>query len=289
MTTVLITGTTGFVGSNIYEYLKKNTDWEITGLSRRAGDSVDVITDLSDRNAVENLRKSHKFDYIIHTAAVTKTDICEKQKEACYTANVVVTKNLAEIFPSSAMVFFSTYAVYNTLTGNCDESSPISPTNHYISTKIEAEGIVNGLDYSLVLRPSVMFGYTRFSRETKNYFMQLLDNVQRNKKMQSPVDQYFNPIQVDCVTRLVYLALKKGIHGVYNIGCNEMISKYDFNRMVMRRFRFDESLLEGITSGELQVVRPDNGTISSKKIQTDLQIEISSLEDMIDRLYASTS
>jgi dTDP-4-dehydrorhamnose reductase len=75
---------------------------------------------------------------------------------------------------------------------------------------------------------------------------------------------------------------------VYNIGCNENISKYDFNRMIMQKFRFDESLLEGIKSGELQVVRPNNGTISSKKIQTDLGLEISSLEDMIDRLYAST-
>jgi dTDP-4-dehydrorhamnose reductase len=288
MTTVLITGTTGFVGSNIYEYIKQNADWEVTGLSRRDGDCVDVISDLSDSNAVKNLCKSQNFDYIIHTAAVTKTDICEKQKEACYTANVVVTKNLAEIFSSSTMIFLSTYAVYNTATGNCDEYCPISPTNHYISTKIEAEGIVNGLDNFLIMRPSVIFGYTRFKRETKNYFMQLLDNVQGNKKMQSPVDQYFNPVHVDCVTRLVYLALKKGIRGVYNIGCNENISKYEFNRMVMRRFRFDESLLEGIKSGELQVVRPNNGTISSKKIQTDLGLEISSLEDMIDRLYAST-
>jgi dTDP-4-dehydrorhamnose reductase len=288
MTTVLITGTTGLMGSHIHEYLKRNTGWEVTGLSRRAGDAVDVITDLSDRHAVENLCSSRTFDYIIHTAAVTKTDICEKQKEACYAANVVATKNIAECFSSSKMVFFSTYAVYNTVSGNCDETCPISPTNHYISTKIEAEGIVNGLPHHLILRPSVIFGYTRFERETKNYFMQLLDNVRGNRKMQSPLDQYFNPIHVDCVTRLVYLALEMGIHGVYNIGCNETISKYDFNRRVMKRFGFDESLLEGIRSGDLRVVRPNNGTISSEKIQTALGCTISPLDDMIDRLYAST-
>jgi len=288
MTTVLITGTTGLVGSNLYEYLKRNTDWEVIGLSRRAGNSVDIICDMSDRNALKNIRKFHDFDHIIHTAAITKTDICEKQKEACYTANVVVTKNIAEIFSNSSMVFFSTYAVYNTVTGNCDESSPISPTNHYISTKIEAEGIVTRMGNSLILRPSVIFGYTRFQRETKNYFMQLLDNVRINKKMQSPIDQYFNPIHVDCVTRLVCLALKKGIRGIYNIGCNENIGKYDFNRMVMQKFHFDESLLEGINSGDLQVVRPNNGTISSRKIQADLGVEITPLGDMIDRLYAST-
>ena len=287
MTTVLITGTTGLVGSHICEFLKRNTGWEVTGLSRRAGDAVDVIADLSDRHAVEHLRSVRTFDYIVHTAAVTKTDICEKQKEACYAANVTATKNLAEVFSSSKMVFFSTYAVYNTVSGNCDETCPISPTNHYISTKIEAEGIVNTLPRSLIVRPSVIFGYTRFERETKNYFMQLLDNVRAKRKMQSPTDQYFNPVHVDWVTRLVYRALEKGIDGVYNIGCNEAISKYDFNRKVMKRFGFDESLLEGIRSADLRVVRPDNGTISSEKIQTALGCRISPLDEMIERLYAS--
>jgi dTDP-4-dehydrorhamnose reductase len=288
MTSVLITGTTGLVGSNIYDYLKRNTSWDVTGLSRRAADSVDVISDITDRDLVKNLSRSHDFDIIIHTAAVTKTDICEKNKEACYAANVVATRHLAESFPSSRMVFFSTYAVYNTAAGNCDESSPISPTNHYISTKIEAEALVSRLANSLIMRPSVIFGYTRFERETKNYFMQLLSNIQAKKKMQSPVDQYFNPVHADCVTRLVYLALTKGICGVYNIGSNESTSKYEFNRMVMQKFNFDESLLEGIHSGELQVIRPNNGTISSKKIQHNLGVKISSLEEMVERLYVST-
>jgi len=288
MTSILITGTTGQVGSNIFEYTKKHTDWEVTGLSRRPGEAVDIVADLSDREAVKKIARSGNFDYIIHTAAITKTDICEKQKEACYSANVVATKNLAEFFPSSRMVFFSTYAVYNTLEGNCDETCPVSPTNHYIFTKIEAEGIVRAMENFLILRPSVILGYTRFERETKNYFMQLLDNINAKRTMHSPVDQYFNPIFVDCVTYLVYQGLKKNINGIYNIGCNEDISKFSFNRMVMERFNFDESLLEGISSGDLQVARPNNGTISSKKIQADLGFELPSLGEMINKLYIST-
>ena len=57
--------------------------------------------------------------------------------------------------------------------------------------------------------------------------------------------------------------------------------------MIMKKFRFDESLLEGIGSRDLCVVRPNNGTISSKKIQADLELEIPSLQGMIDMLYAS--
>lgn len=288
MTSVLITGTTGLVGSHISSHLRQAPGWEVTGLSRRSGESVDVVVDLSDRESVKKLARSVDFDIIIHTAAVTKTDICEAQKEACYAANVGATKNLVDFFPSSRMVFFSTYAVYNTAAGNCDEKCPVSPTNYYISTKIEAEGIVRTMNNALILRPSVIFGYTRFERETKNYFMQLLDNVKGKRKMRSPADQFFNPIYVDCVTHLVCRGLKKGICGVYNIGCNEDISKFDFNRRVMERFGFDESLLEGISSGDLSVVRPNNGTILSRKIQDDLGFELPSLEEMINRLYVST-
>ena len=45
---VLITGTTGFVGQRLFEYLKSFTDWEIIGTSRSAGKYVDHSVDLTD-------------------------------------------------------------------------------------------------------------------------------------------------------------------------------------------------------------------------------------------------
>jgi dTDP-4-dehydrorhamnose reductase len=287
MTSVLITGTTGLVGSQISEFLKKTTPWEIVGTSRSDGMHTDYTIDLISQESVKTLQTNYDFDIIIHTAAITKTDICENNKNDCYRANVLATKNLIEMFPTSKMVFFSTYAVYNTPEGNCDELAPVSPTNYYISTKIEAEKMVNDSNNSVILRPSVIFGYMPFVRETKNYFMQLLDNVKNRKKMQSPADQYFNPVHVDVICHFVRGLLEKKCDGVYNIGCNENISKYEFNRTVMKKFTFDENLLESIDSQSLMVSRPNNGTISSKKIQNTLGMEIPPLAKMIDNLYAS--
>jgi dTDP-4-dehydrorhamnose reductase len=287
MTSVLITGTTGLVGSHVYEYLSRTTRWDITGLSRSPGTHVDAVVDLTDERVVDSLRSMGDYDFVVHTAALTKTDVCEANKPDCYRMNVDATKNLVTAFPGSKIVFFSTYAVYNTPEGNCVETDPISPTNYYISTKIEAEKVVNSLAGSIILRPSVIFGYTRFTRQTNNYFMQLLENVKNNKKMQSPVDQYFNPVHVEVISSLVSGLLKKDRQGIFNVGCNEDISKYAFNRKVMDRFGYDEELLEGVESRTLQVIRPNNGTISSKKIQESLNYVIPSLDQMIEQLFHS--
>ena len=51
MTTALITGITGMVGSHLADYLIEQTDWEIVGLARWRG-PLDNIELASDRNLV---------------------------------------------------------------------------------------------------------------------------------------------------------------------------------------------------------------------------------------------
>ena len=85
---------------------------------------------------------------------------------------------------------------------------------------------------------------------------------------------------------------KKGIEqdigGVYNLGSKEMISKYEFNKKILQKFHFDNQFLEGIDSRTLAVTRPDNGTISSNKIQETLNYRIPDLDQMIEILFQST-
>lgn len=289
MRKVLVTGTTGLVGSRIYEYLREYTSWEVLGTSRSSGRYVDVVADLRDRTAVAELSASVHADAVIHTAAIARTDVCDKFRDLCYETNVSATCNLAGAYPGSKFVYFSTYAVYNTPEGRCNEGCATDPANYYIETKLKAEECVKRLQDYVIFRPSVIFGYTDFIRESKNYFMQLLDNIRQEKVMRSPDDQYFNPIHVDVVAELVCRVIDRDLHGIYNIGCNEDISKYAFNRQIMERFGFDERFLEGIASQTLAVKRPNMGTVTSAKIQQDLSFEMPPLSAMIDGLYASSS
>jgi len=285
MKKILITGVTGFTGYKLYNFLKKSQNWVVKGVGRGPGENVDFVCDLTDSESLIGVKDRFSPDVVVHLAAMARTDICENNPEECYAANVISTRNLAEVFPDSKFIYFSTYAVYNTKEGNCDESCEISHTNHYIKTKIEAEKHVRILDDYIILRPSVIFGYMPLEIKTRNYFMQLLDMVRNRKTMRSPADQFFNPILVDVVAEIVKASIEKNISGTFNIGSNENVSKYDFNRMVMERFGFDQKYLEPAVPESDAVLRPVNGTVSSRRIQSELLFKIPGISEMIDSLY----
>ena len=69
---VLITGASGFIGRNIWEYLSRCSDLELSGTYFNHGLADMPILRQSDlRQISEALAVTEKIDYIIHTAAVT--------------------------------------------------------------------------------------------------------------------------------------------------------------------------------------------------------------------------
>ncbi len=85
MTTALITGITGMVGSHLADYLIEHTDWDIVGLARwrspldniehhldriNRGDRIRLVYgDLRDYVSIQRAVESAKPDYVFHLAA----------------------------------------------------------------------------------------------------------------------------------------------------------------------------------------------------------------------------
>ena len=85
MTTALITGITGMVGSHLADYLLEKTDWEIVGLQRwrspldnighlleraNRGDRLKLVYgDLRDTLSIDKVIADAKPDYVFHLAA----------------------------------------------------------------------------------------------------------------------------------------------------------------------------------------------------------------------------
>jgi GDPmannose 4,6-dehydratase len=85
MTTALITGITGMVGSHLADYLLEKTDWEIVGLQRwrspldnighlleraNRGDRLKLVYgDLRDTLSIDKVISEAKPDYVFHLAA----------------------------------------------------------------------------------------------------------------------------------------------------------------------------------------------------------------------------
>jgi nucleoside-diphosphate-sugar epimerase len=130
---ILITGSSGFVGREIYAHLSKNND--VSTLNRKSGT---YQTDLSKKKPYFG----RHFDIVIHCAGLAHQNESLKH----FLVNVNGTKNLLGALEAnlpSQFVFISTIAVYGAKTGNLlNEDTPILASDSYGMSKIQAEAEV---------------------------------------------------------------------------------------------------------------------------------------------------
>lgn len=159
--TLLFTGASGFLGSNIIQLLNGAYNIISVGLSPQDTYLVDIATDIPTF--------TDAFDVVFHAAgkahSVPKT---EAEKRLFFDVNLQGTKNLCTALEQSgipkAFIFISTVAVYGCDSGeNITEEHPLNGTTPYALSKIKAEKYLEGWcamhNVKLsILRPSLIAG-----------------------------------------------------------------------------------------------------------------------------------
>lgn len=172
---VLITGGTGLIGRLCIEELKKISCFTVS-LSRStkltpSECDYSVNCDLSDKEKIFDIIKSHEITHIIHTAGL-RTSSCIENPSDAFAINATGTLNIFEAARKAGhvekIVMTSTAAVYDTNVQNedCDEQSKTIALNPYTASKLAAENIAECYyrQYnisSVILRPQIVFGYER--------------------------------------------------------------------------------------------------------------------------------
>ncbi|MFH1671320.1 MAG: SDR family oxidoreductase [Candidatus Portnoybacteria bacterium] len=283
---ILITGSSGFLGKNLYRRLKKQ--YGIVGVDKNKSGFTDYSIDLSDAKETESVVKMVNPDVVIHTAALSNVDYCETHPKEAYNANVHTTENLINGLENkkAKFIFISSDYVYDGTEGNFDEESKPNPLNYYGKTKLEAERIVEIYENYLILRPTVMFG---LDEGGKNFFMQLFQNQKEKKLMKVPVDQYSNPTYVNLLVGIIYESILKDLTGIFIATGPETINRYDFGLKISNVFDFDEKLMLPVRTEDLGQAarRPLNCGTCSDKIKKALKMEFPSLEESLTDLKSS--
>ena len=138
MPEILITGSSGFLGKNLYSYLCDIHD--VIGVSRSDSKTTDIKMEISSNNIPPKLMKIHP-DIIVHCAALVNADYCEEHKEEAFNANVKSTLNIVKyaIEKNAKMIYISSDYVYDGLYGGYTEQSTPNPINYYGITKVISE------------------------------------------------------------------------------------------------------------------------------------------------------
>ena len=191
---LLITGATGFVGSNVVETALGNNH-EVIGLTHSGKvENLSHLTgkklvlekvDLNNYDSVFGVIKKHSPDVILHIAAVHPQKPLDSPYE-CFDSNIKGTVNLLEAARNNnikKVVYMSSMSVYgNALKLPVDENHPTNPTTFYGCSKLAAElycklyADTYGFKM-IVLRCSGVYGQHRKWGAVTNFVKNVVNNI----------------------------------------------------------------------------------------------------------------
>ena len=283
---ILITGTSGLLGSKIAEQARKHYEVIPTyGTKPVFRNSVKMnITD--ERNV---LRVFSKFrpDIVVHTAADTDVDKCEVEKEHAWKINAEGTKNIAKICSrmKAKIVYVSTDYVFDGNKGVYTEKEEANPVNYYGLTKLEGEKhVLEICEDHLIVRTSVLYGWHPWKR---NFVKWVIRSLTEKRRVNIVNDHYNSPTLAYNLAEAVLEIVKKDLKGLYHTAGSERINRFGFALKIAETFDLDSSLIRPITMSELKMwvaKRPRDSSLCVDKIQKELQTKLLNVREGLKKM-----
>lgn len=273
---VIVTGGSGFIGSNIVEKLLQK-DYEIIVVDNLSSGSIENIESYLDKiSFIKEDIKNHDIINsliddnvvaIIHLAAmVGVTESIQNPKE-CYETNVIASINLIEqcIKYDAKFIFASSAAIYG------EDKSPIKsedlktiPISPYGQSKLDVEVLCdiynkeNNLDY-VCFRNFNVYGAKQdpnsaYAAVIPSFITLALQNEDLNVYGDGMQTRDF--VHVEDVAQVYLLSIEENINGVYNIGCNLEIQINEVAQIILDKID---------TKSNLKYLEPRKGDIKHSR------------------------
>ncbi len=268
---IFFTGSTGILGCNWLEKFSNN--YEILTLSYKNETFhhkyQNIILQNTSLEKLTRILKKFSPNLIIHTAALTNVDTCEKKSSIAFEANYTLTKKLVNFSKklNIKFIYISSDHIFNGEQLQYSEIDSPSPINNYGLTKALSEKyIIKNLSNYLIIRTN-FFGLG-------NYYKQSIsEKIVNNLKLNIPIklfdNIYFNPIDINILIRSIKYLIDKNLSGIFNISSNKKISKYEFGLLLAKNFNLNKSnIIKSKFTEKLKLTkRPLNMFIQNSKLK----------------------
>jgi len=275
---ILITGISGLLGSSLEKVLKED------------GHNVyDISIDISNSTAVKDYKnKKMKFDWIIHTAAVTDVDLCERNKVLCYKVNFEGTKNIRDLAKAirARLIYISTASVFSGFEGNYKETDLPYPKNFYNLTKFLGEQVVLEYERGLVIRLNLIGIHPKGSRG-QNFFEWLVDSIKTNKDIHLFSDVMINPLSNWTIAEFISKLIKiKPEEKILHLASKNILSKAEIGKLVIKKLGNYKGKAKfiSIDSNDNSAPRPKQMWLNADYVQAKLGLEMPSLGSEIEKI-----
>ncbi len=214
---ILITGSRGQLGSQLMAM-----KWPGNTLY-----GYDLDMDITDTGAVQKTFEKVKPQAVIHCAAYTDVDGCEKHPKMCYAVNTRGTYNLvreAKAYHADFLLISTDYVFDGKKNAPYTEQDPPHPLSVYGDSKYQAEQVLEDyLDHYYLVRTTGI--YSRFG---KNFVDTIIKAAQKNSTLDIVNDQVCTPTYSLDLARCVHALMDSQKYGVYHATNAGQCTWYDF-------------------------------------------------------------
>ncbi len=238
---ILGTGLRGLVGSRIVELLKDKYEFEYSDV------------DITDRDKILQKIKDSYSQVVLHLAAKTDVDICERDKKNAWEVNVEGTRNVAQACERNKkkLIYISTDFVFdgkNSPNEGYSENDIPNPINWYGKTKYEGEKIVQSLSTSWIIA-RISYPY-RANFEKLDFFRAILKRLQASEQVMGVTDHKFSPTFIDDISTAVHELIKQKEVGVFNVVGSQSLTPFEAAVAIAKVFGLDQKLIQKTTRSE---------------------------------------
>ena len=224
--------------------------------------------DLTDRAAVMRAMDARRPEFVIHAAAFTAVDECERQPDLAFRVNAEGTRHVALACRQLGipMLYISTDYVFDGEKSEpYIESDPPNPLNVYGKSKLEGErSVIELVERYWIVRTSWLFG--PFGR---NFVSAILDQARAGRPLRVVDDQFGAPTYtVDLAAKLEELVADSE-PGIYHVTNQGYCSWFQFAQEILRQAGLGETLIDPVLSSTLDrpARRPKNSRLANVRLE----------------------
>jgi dTDP-4-dehydrorhamnose reductase len=276
---VLVTGAAGLLGPYLVDAFASLGD--VVTTTRTSGS---MPCDLTDPDQVGRLLQALEPALVVHAAASTQVDDCERDPARADASNRGMVQNLVDhLHPDSKLLMFSTDQVYPDVAGPHREAD-VGPVNVYGRTKLAGEQAALTRASSLVLRVNFVGPSRTSGRASLSDFV--IEHLTRGTPVTFFSDVLFSPLHLATLASVAVAAVERGVSGVYNVGSRGGMSKLEFGLAVAAHLglRTDAATAGLSTDRPGRAPRPRDLRMAVDRIEAVLQSSMPTTSDEVAKL-----
>jgi len=296
MIKVLITGSNGFLGSNLVRFFAQKSNYRVFSTSQkpRVNPKIEnfIQGNLLDNSFINRLFSTIHPDLVINTVSLVNVDQCEENPDLANKITVDTAENIAKASNcyGCRMIYISTDHLFDGKKSFYSEEDAPAPVNVYGKTKLQAERRTHEIVKDAVIIRTNFFGWSPPGHPS-TFGEWVYNNLKERKPMNLFIDYYFTPIEVTYLAEAIETVMMSDFSGIINIAGSERCSKYEFGMILAKIAGIDARTITPttITENSFKAPRQPDLSLSPMKFQRLYHKKIPGLRKNVERFLETRS